>query len=148
MGRIRAMWKELLGMDGLVMEWNPYGGRMSEILGDETAYPHRAGNLFKIEYDFKWHKEGKEAEDHHVELSRRLCKFMTPYVSKSPREAFFNYRDLDLGTNSGRFAKTSAKFGEIYYGNNFRRLLKVKFEVDPGNFFRNEQSIPPIINLI
>lgn len=145
---LELMWKELLEMDGLVMEWNPYGGRMSEIPSDEIAVYHRAENLFKIEYDFKWHKEGKEAEQHHVELSRRLYNFMSPYVSMSPREAFFNYRDLDIGTNPGRFKKTTAAFGEKYYGDNFRRLLKVKLEVDPENFFRNEQSIPPLINLI
>uniref|UniRef100_A0A803L7Y1 FAD-binding PCMH-type domain-containing protein n=1 Tax=Chenopodium quinoa TaxID=63459 RepID=A0A803L7Y1_CHEQI len=106
-----------------------------------------AGNLFKIEYDFKWYEEGKEAEEHHIELSRRLYKFMTPYVSNSPREAFYNYRDLDLGTNTGRFAKTRAEFGSKYHGGNFQRLLKVKLKVDPLNFFRDEQSIPPILNL-
>ncbi|XP_021718444.1 berberine bridge enzyme-like 7 [Chenopodium quinoa] len=144
---LELMWKELLNMDGLVMEWNPYGGRMSEILANEIVFYHRAGNLFKIEYDFKWYEEGKEAEEHHIELSRRLYKFMTPYVSNSPREAFYNYRDLDLGTNTGRFAKTRAEFGSKYHGGNFQRLLKVKLKVDPLNFFRDEQSIPPILNL-
>uniref|UniRef100_A0A803KVU0 Berberine/berberine-like domain-containing protein n=1 Tax=Chenopodium quinoa TaxID=63459 RepID=A0A803KVU0_CHEQI len=145
--RLQLMWKEVLDMDGLVMEWNPYGGRMREIPANEIAFYHRAGNLFKIEYDFKWYEEGKEAEEHHIELSRRLYKFMTPYVSNSPKEAFYNYRDLDLGTNTGRFAKTRAEFGNKYHGGNFQRLLKVKLKVDPLNFFRDEQSIPPILNL-
>ena len=49
------IWTKLREIDGLLMEWNPYGGRMSEILNNETAYPYRAGNLFKIEYDFTWY---------------------------------------------------------------------------------------------
>jgi len=30
--------------------------------------------------------------------------------------------------------------------NNFKRLAKVKTKVDPLNFFRNEQSIPPLVS--
>jgi FAD/FMN-containing dehydrogenase len=29
-----------------------------------------------------------------------------------------------------------------YFNNNFERLVKIKTEVDPENFFRNEQSVP------
>jgi hypothetical protein len=28
---------------------------------------------------------------------------------------------------------------------NFRRLAAVKGRVDPGDYFRNEQSIPPLL---
>ncbi|MCE3216751.1 hypothetical protein HAX54_007915 [Datura stramonium] len=34
-------------------------------------------------------------------------------------------------------------WGEKYFKGNFERLAKVKSKVDPNNFFRNEQSIPP-----
>lgn len=30
------------------MRWNPYGGKMARINELDTAYPHRAGNKFKI----------------------------------------------------------------------------------------------------
>ncbi|THU74854.1 hypothetical protein C4D60_Mb04t37800 [Musa balbisiana] len=36
-------------------------------------------------------------------------------------------------------------WGERYFKNNFRRLAMVKGEVDPHNFFSNEQSVPPLI---
>ena len=72
---------------------------------------------------------------------------MTPYVSSSPREAYFNYRDLDLGVNNviGDTSYEQASiWGKPYYKDNFDRLVRVKTVVDPGNFFKNEQSIPPL----
>uniref|UniRef100_A0A2N9JB54 FAD-binding PCMH-type domain-containing protein n=1 Tax=Fagus sylvatica TaxID=28930 RepID=A0A2N9JB54_FAGSY len=35
-------------------------------------------------------------------------------------------------------------WGVKYFKGNFKRLAQVKSEVDPDNFFRNEQSIPPL----
>lgn len=35
-------------------------------------------------------------------------------------------------------------WGEMYFKANFERLAAVKAMVDPHDFFRNEQSIPPL----
>jgi hypothetical protein len=35
-------------------------------------------------------------------------------------------------------------WGEKYYKGNFQRLAMAKGEVDPSDYFRNEQSIPPL----
>jgi hypothetical protein len=75
---------------------------------------------------------------------RKLYAYMAPYVSNSPRAAYLNYRDLDLGRNNygnTSFAKASV-WGLKYFKNNFKRLARVKTATDPSNFFRNEQSIP------
>jgi len=70
---------------------------------------------------------------------------MAPYVSKSPRAAYVNYRDVDIGTNNNK-GNTSYKrasiWGTKYFKSNFERLVHVKTMVDPANFFKNEQSIP------
>ncbi|CAL8148588.1 unnamed protein product [Prunus armeniaca] len=58
--------------------------------------------------------------------------------------AYLNYKDLDLGRNKDvntSYAEASI-CGLKYFRNNFRRLVHVKTLVDPGNFFRDEQSIP------
>lgn len=77
--------------------------------------------------------------------SRRL------YVSKSPRAAYFNYRDLDIGMNiynqSGDNTISyhmATAWGLKYFKNNFDRLVRVKTQLDPTSFFRNEQTIPPL----
>ncbi|KAI5332077.1 hypothetical protein L3X38_022205 [Prunus dulcis] len=60
------------------------------------------------------------------------------------RAAYLNYKDLDLGRNKDintSYAEASI-CGLKHFRNNFRRLVRVKTLVDPGNFFRDEQSIP------
>ena len=72
---------------------------------------------------------------------------MAPFVARFPREAYVNYRDLDLGMNringSTSILDASA-WGKKYFKNNFNRLVLVKTKVDPDNFFRHEQSIPTL----
>ncbi|XP_042022551.1 berberine bridge enzyme-like 18 [Salvia splendens] len=125
----------------------PYGGRMSEINESETPFPHRAGNLFKIAGNAFW--AGNEARDSERSIgwSRRYYSYMAPFVSSNPREAYLNYRDLDIGVNNigedTSYAQASI-WGMKYFKNNFDRLVRVKTVVDPDNFFKNEQSIPPL----
>ncbi|RHN50404.1 putative tetrahydroberberine oxidase [Medicago truncatula] len=142
---IESIWKLMIEGEDLFMQWNPYGGRMKEILPSETPFPHRAGNLFLILYINIWSNESSEVSERHMNFSRSFYEFMTPYVSNSPREAFLNYRDADIGANHPsnvtRFgiAKT---YGSKFFKGNFERLVSVKTKVDPENFFRYEQSIP------
>ncbi|KAK0579489.1 hypothetical protein LWI29_027055 [Acer saccharum] len=126
---------------------SPYGGKMSEISESEIPFPHR-GNLYQIYHAVYWDEEGNEIAQKHINWIRRLYSFVAPYVSKNPRAAYVNYRDLDIGTNNNKGSYTSFKqasiWGVKYFKNNFNRLVHVKTKVDPDNFFRNEQSIPPL----
>ncbi|KAG5255431.1 berberine bridge enzyme [Salix suchowensis] len=125
----------------------PYGGKMDEISESSTPFPHRAGNLYVLVSTVIWSEESEEASDRHMAWIRSLYSYLTPYVSKNPREAYVNYRDLDLGMNnltgSTSFEQASI-WGRKYFKNNFDRLVRVKTEVDPTNFFTNEQSIPSL----
>ncbi|RZC62026.1 hypothetical protein C5167_023777 [Papaver somniferum] len=94
-----------------------------------------------------WTEEQVGISKKYLNQIRRMYEFMTPYVSKSPREAYANYRDLDLGQTSknGTASYAQAKvWGSKYFKGNFDKLVYVKSKVDPDNFFRNEQSIPSI----
>ncbi|RVW78344.1 Berberine bridge enzyme-like 21 [Vitis vinifera] len=128
------------------MVFNSYGGRMSEIPSSETPFPHRAGNIFKIQYSVNWHEEGSEADKKYVNLIREVYSYMTPLVSKSPRGSYLNYKDIDIGiSHNGKDSYQEGKvYGVKYFMNNFDRSVKVKTAVDPQNFFRYEQSIPPL----
>ncbi|XP_041027934.1 berberine bridge enzyme-like 21 [Juglans microcarpa x Juglans regia] len=138
------LWKKMIqiGKTGLV--FNPYGGKMSEIPASATPFPHRAGNLFKIQYSVNWEVEGIEADKNYTTQIRKLFSYMTPFVSKNPRSAFLNYRDVDIGTqkNDENSYADGKIYGVKYFNENFDRLVKVKTAVDPENFFWNEQSIP------
>ncbi|KAI3960465.1 hypothetical protein MKW98_002964 [Papaver atlanticum] len=141
---IEMMWKRLVDDRQTALLLTPYGGRMSEISESETPFPHRDGVLFDIFYYSSWDEEQDvDSEKFRNEL-RITHEFMTPYVSKNPRESYVNYRDLDLGQSSNGTASYSkaAVWGYKYFKGNFDRLVSVKTKVDPDNFFRNEQSIP------
>ncbi|XP_022926324.1 berberine bridge enzyme-like 4 [Cucurbita moschata] len=145
---IQGIWRTMVGLNStsLTMQWNPYGGRMWEISESATPFPHRAGNLYLIQYTLSWMKQGMESTNHYMNISRSLYEYMTPLVSSSPRESFLNYRDLEIGANPSTETNymVAEEYGRKYFKGNFDRLMKVKTMVDPHNFFRNEQSIPPL----
>jgi len=123
----------------------PYGGIMDNISESEIPFPHRYGNLYQIYYSVHWHQESDEVEKIKMNWIGKLYSYMEPFVSKSPRAAYINYRDLDIGVNNidGYTSyKQASIWGVKYFKNNFKRLVKVKTKVDPLNFLRNEQSIP------
>ncbi|CAN6545986.1 unnamed protein product [Malus baccata var. baccata] len=139
---LEGLWERLLQLEIFQLILTPFGGIMSEVSDSEIPFPHRKGTLFEIQYLVSW-GDDKETEKH-IGSMKMLYEYMTPYVSKSPRAAYLNYRDLDLGTNKNgntSYAQASI-WGLRYFKNNFRRLVHVKTLVDPENFFRNEQSIP------
>ncbi|KAG7963883.1 hypothetical protein I3843_09G139100 [Carya illinoinensis] len=143
---LEGLWKRLMEEDGALTIWNPYGGMMSKISDSEIPFPHRNGTLFKIQWLSNWKDGIKEEEKPHVDWIRQLYNYMAPYVSKLPRTAYVNYRDLDLGMNKGKDTSfmEAAAWGKSYFKDNFFRLVRVKTKVDPDNFFRHEQSIPPL----
>jgi len=143
---LEFIWKRMieLGKTGLV--FNPYGGKMSQIPASATPFPHRAGNLFKVQYSVNWEEPGYELDKNYTTQIRKLHDYLTPFVSKNPRSAFLNYRDLDIGINhQGKNSYAEGQvYGAKYFNANFDRLVKVKTAVDPDNFFRNQQSIPTL----
>ncbi|KAK7271410.1 hypothetical protein RJT34_27277 [Clitoria ternatea] len=142
---LEGAWKMLLEEDTIAMLiMEPYGGRMDEISESEIPFPHRKGNLYNMQYMVKWDVSSIEASKRHVQWMKMLYRYMTPFVSKSPRAAYFNYKDLDLGKNNHDNTSYSeaSVWGNKYFKGNFKRLAQIKTKFDPHNFFRNEQSIP------
>ncbi|XVE89462.1 hypothetical protein DITRI_Ditri19aG0203300 [Diplodiscus trichospermus] len=141
---LEGLYKMVVEEERSILILTPYGGRMSEIRSSETPFPHRSGNLYGIQYILYW--EAAEETEKYMGWMRRLYKYMEPYVSKSPRAAYLNYRDVDLGKNSKRNTSygEASVWGLKYFKNNFKRLERVKTSTDPQNFFWNEQSIPTL----
>jgi len=128
---------------------DPYGGRMGSISPSATPFPHR-NYLYQLQFYSVWYENGTAELEKRMSWVRGVYEDLTPYVSKNPRAVYVNYRDLDLGTNEleeGSNVTSYAKarvWGEKYFNGNFKRLAAVKSKVDPHDFFRNEQSIPPL----
>ncbi|KAJ0986380.1 hypothetical protein J5N97_004736 [Dioscorea zingiberensis] len=147
-GAIKNLWNSLMEVDAAAISFEPYGGKMAEIPESQLPFPHRKGSLFNILYLVGWSSDnstGTKASANAIGWIRRLYKNMAPYVSKYPRAAYLNYKDLDLGGRINESYSMAEVWGRKYFKSNFRRLALVKGEVDPDNFFGNEQSIPPLL---
>ncbi|XP_075094040.1 berberine bridge enzyme-like C-2 [Nicotiana tabacum] len=142
--------------------FDPYGGVMDKISDQAIAFPHRKGNLFAVQYYAFWNEEDDAKSNEYIEWTRGFYNKMAPFVSSSPRGAYINYLDMDLGVNmdddyllrnaSSRSSSSSVDaveraraWGEMYFLHNYDRLVKAKTQIDPLNVFRHEQSIPPML---
>ncbi|CAL8148603.1 unnamed protein product [Prunus armeniaca] len=94
---LEGIWQRLLEVETSQLILTPYGGRMTEISDSETPFPHRNGSIFAIQYLVTW-DDDKETEKH-ISWMRKVYAYMASHVSKSPRAAYLNYRDLDLRRN-------------------------------------------------
>ena len=106
---------------------DPYGGAIASVAADETAFPHRGGTLFTIQYYAEW-ENAAETADRLADLAR-VHAAMRPHASGG---AYFNYCDIDLPDPAN-----------AYWGVNLPRLRAVKRAYDPANLFRHAQSIAP-----
>ncbi|XP_058071713.1 berberine bridge enzyme-like 23 [Magnolia sinica] len=147
---LEGIWESLLEGGRVYMIMEPLGGRMSEISRAEIPFPYRKGYLYNIQYVVRWgESDAGEGSKKDIDWIRRLHDYLGPHVSRSPRGAYLNYRDLDLGVNEeGNSSYSRARiWGRKYFNGNFKRLALVKGVVDPTNFFRSEQSIPPLVRM-
>jgi hypothetical protein len=138
-------WPSAAAEGQLVLE--PQGGRMASIAADDTPFPHRAGVLYNIQYLESWVGGNTTTTPSWINT---IYDFMEPLVSQNPRAAYANYRDLEIGVNQvvgGVSTYESGKvWGERYFGGNFKRLAMIKRKVDASDYFRNEQSVPPLLS--
>ncbi|XP_024031655.1 tetrahydrocannabinolic acid synthase-like [Morus notabilis] len=123
----------------------PFGAKMSKISESDIPFTHRVDNLYQFTYLVRWDEDGNVTiTKRHLNWTRSVYGYMTPYVTNNPRGAYLNSRDLDLGRNNNNGTAQASTWGRSYFKDNFDRLVHVKTKVDPTNFFRNEQSIPPL----
>ncbi|CAA0827581.1 FAD-binding Berberine family protein [Striga hermonthica] len=149
---LEGLWARLLAEDSPLVIMNPFGGMMARIPECETPFPYREGVLYMTQYLTSWYDASPELESRHVNWIRGLYDYMGAYVSRFPRGAYVNYRDLDLGTNGNCSGVGFVEGGKYYWGfsyfnRNFKRLVLVKSMVDRENFFWHEQSIPTLMML-
>ncbi|CAI9092054.1 OLC1v1027201C1 [Oldenlandia corymbosa var. corymbosa] len=145
---IQKLWDMMLKIDfpALLMNWTPLGAKMAEIPESEIPFPHRAGNIILVYEKIQWMGTDPKLMQQRIALIREFHSLMGEFVDNDPRAAYADYRDLDLGVNNvGKTSVEQARiWGAQYFKNNFDRLVKVKTMVDPHDYFKNEQSIPPL----
>ncbi|KAL5977050.1 hypothetical protein ACLOJK_021389 [Asimina triloba] len=142
---LEGIWERLSEGEKVFMILDPLGGKMNDISNEEIAFPYRKGYIYNMQYRVNWNAVVET--DKCLDWIKRMYEYLGPYVSTNPRAAFLNYRDLDLGRNgAGNVSYAEALvWGRRYFHGNFLRLARVKRVVDPTNFFRDEQSVPPFL---
>jgi len=104
-----------------------YGGAIGDPADDATAFAHRKGTLYSVQYYASWTDP--------AETPARLASVRAVYDALHPHMsggAYVNYPDLDL-----------ADWQQAYWGANLPRLRVIKRAIDPHNLFRHAQSVPP-----
>ncbi len=123
---LAALMNEISRKTDIYVICDAYGGAIAAPAADATAFAHRGGTLFCLQYGCDW-TNPKDAPQR-LEDMREFYGAMRPYVSGA---AYVNYCDLDL-----------ADWQTAYWGQNLARLKKIKTAFDPDNIFRHAQSVP------
>lgn len=104
------------------------GGQVKAVRSDATAYVHRHSN-FIFEMEASWGPIDKP------DTVQRQRAWLKEYYDDMQRflqpQSYVNFPNRDL-----------KNWAQAYYGKNLEQLSAVKRQVDPGNLFRFEQSIP------
>jgi FAD/FMN-containing dehydrogenase len=122
-----ALLTQLQQIRSVVAICDSYGGAINRIAPDATAFAHRAGTQFCIQYFSQW--DNASTTDGRIARMRDLYAALRPFMSGG---AYVNYCDLDLND-----------WPQAYWGANLPRLQQIKAAFDPGNIFRHAQSVTP-----
>jgi FAD binding domain-containing protein/berberine-like enzyme len=111
---------------GIYVICDSYGGTIANTAPDATAFAHRNGTLYCLQYGSVWTSPNDTPR--HLSEMRSCYAAMRPFVSGA---AYVNYCDLDL-----------ADWQTAYWGQNLTRLKQIKSSFDPDNVFHHAQSVP------
>jgi FAD/FMN-containing dehydrogenase len=106
---------------------NQLGGAIVDPAADATAYSHRHAN-FDLLIGAAWDDDADSEEN--VAWGRNYFKEVAGYTS-----GFYVNNEID----------ESAKAVRKNYLGNYKRLVKLKNEYDPGNMFRLNANIKPTV---
>ena len=112
--------------------WDLNGGRIEDIPQTATAYWHRDALHFQQAYVVSLLGPVSSTSRQFLIGLNQLCRQLHPGIDES---AYAGYVDDAL------YDPLTA-----YWGGNVPRLVQIKGVYDPGNTFRNPQSIPPPVS--
>ncbi|XP_071703011.1 tetrahydroberberine oxidase-like [Rutidosis leptorrhynchoides] len=142
---LKQIWRQMFNSVGSAVTMQPFGGKMNEYSETSLPFPHRAGVLYQFHQVVRFRDQTSDTTPvslQRVSWLRNFSKYITPYVSKNPREAYYNYIDFDLGVGSATYEEASVWGNRYWKEDNFKKLIRIKAKVDPNNFFNHPQSIP------
>ncbi|WP_285663203.1 FAD-binding oxidoreductase [Actinorhabdospora filicis] len=118
-----------------------YGGRVGDVAPEATAIAQRQA-VMKAVYQSVWADEREDAVN--LDWVRRLYRDVYAETGGVPVEdgSYINYADADLADPAWNTSGVSAQ--ELYYGDNYPRLRRIKARWDPRGLFRHALSIEAV----
>jgi len=101
-----------------------YGGAINAIAPDANAFWHRRANMDVFLFSFWLQEDGRAAAENYV---REFDRVLQPLGNGCSYQNYPNAQIQD--------------FGQAYFGGNLARLLEVKRQYDPDNFFTFPQGL-------
>ncbi|KUJ66536.1 hypothetical protein ACZ90_36065 [Streptomyces albus subsp. albus] len=118
-----------------------YGGQISAVAADATAFPHRDAVL-RIQYTTAWADPARDAD--YVDWLRTLYREVYADTRGMPAPedgAYINYPDDDLA--DPRINTSGVPWSTLYYKGNYPRLQRIKAAWDPKGVFGHTLGIEP-----
>jgi FAD/FMN-containing dehydrogenase len=110
-----------------------FGGAVSDVAADATAFRHRSA-LLEVQYLGYVSSPSSAGVAANQDWLRGLYGDVSPRLSNGGSGGYVNYADEDL---------TESQFPAHYWGANYPRLQSIKRRVDPLDFFRGAQTVRP-----
>ena len=117
------------GMGGDAL-FDAYGGAIDRVATADTAFPHRVGALYCIQYYAEGWSEDHDAR--RVQWMKNLREKMAPFASG---QCYVNYCDLNIPDAQ-----------KAYFGSNLPRLKRIKAKYDAEQILQHAQSVVPDAN--
>jgi hypothetical protein len=109
-----------------IAQLDAYGGAVNRVPHEATAFPHRAGTQYNIQYQTYWRHDAEARKN--IRWIDNFRSAMRPHVAHA---AYFGYADRAI-----------EGWQHAYWGLNFDRLMAIKTKYDPEDVFNHGQSIP------
>ncbi|WP_424186641.1 FAD-binding oxidoreductase [Actinokineospora sp. G85] len=143
--QVAAVWRHLTtpDFDGLgYIEYMGYGGRVNAVAPTATARVQRSTTL-KTFYNIMWTDPAND--DKNIRWLQEFYREVhaetggVPVPGEVNTGAYLNYPDIDLADPA--WNTSGVPWHELYYGENYPRLQRVKARYDPLNVFNHALSV-------
>ncbi|MFD4459515.1 FAD-binding protein [Nocardia sp. NPDC058480] len=124
------------------LEFLPFGGAINAVTADATAMPAR-DSFMKMMIHASWRLPFDD--ERYLRWARSMYRDVhadtggVPVPNEAYGGSYINYPDPDLADPA--WNTSGLPWHAFYYGDNYRRLLRVKADADPRNVFQHRLSI-------